>query len=482
MPGEPNQASGVQRRERVRLALKRAWEREARAVFTGWQTCQDEAHALPPPHTVGPRRPGTGDENVKIHIQSSGGGQNPAHGSWGDHQQSGVLLNLHTSQAEIEYLAIHEFGHVLGFYHEEERSDWPSTIPGCPPQTWPPTDPWWPVPTELRWGAPDRNSVMAYCAGMPTALSPNDVTTVQHAYGRHLSGTLLSLPAALCLSGHANAANGENVFGWACDEAYDDQEWHYEVDRQALFIEWPSDPSHKRRCLDLDTTNNQDVQIWDCHYGANQQWQFPRGVIRGYGGLCLTRSASGALTMQTCTADANQLWQVAQGSQEGYVRLQSFTSDLCLTRMGGSGSLAVAQPCVQPRLYLPLLYAAGSALAADSQAVAPTATSALHVQDFLLSNGGKIVNISSPGEQLCLDVHDVWDSQYRSGSGGPAAGQNVQFFNCTQGQFNQQWSYSGTVRNGPRCLELSGGALNNGATAFMARCSGAGSQQWDYDW
>jgi hypothetical protein len=163
LPGELDQTSGAQRREYVRLALKHTWEHEARIIFTGWNTCQNEASATAPPHTLGPRRPGTLDENLKVYITTGGGGQNPGHGSWGDYQKQGIILNLHCgNQACIEYLAIHEFGHALGFYHEEERGDWPTNIPNCPKQTYEnPIPPWWPVPTELRWGAPDRDSVMA---------------------------------------------------------------------------------------------------------------------------------------------------------------------------------------------------------------------------------------------------------------------------------------------------------------------------------
>ncbi len=167
LPAASSSTSGAQRREWVRLALKSSWERYARVLFIGWEECKDEEHAIPPPHTHGPRRPGTGDENIKVTITTSGGGQNPAHGSWGDHQKSGILLNLQESEANTKFLAIHEFGHALGFYHGEERSDWPSTTQ-CPEQwsSLEPNDVWWPQ----RWSS--RTSIPMSRYAVKSAMEP----------------------------------------------------------------------------------------------------------------------------------------------------------------------------------------------------------------------------------------------------------------------------------------------------------------------
>ncbi|MGC9468003.1 MAG: ricin-type beta-trefoil lectin domain protein [Anaerolineae bacterium] len=493
LPGEVDQTSGALRREWARLALKNSWEREARVLFTGWQECQDEANAEPPPYTLGPRRPGTADENIKIYITADSGGQNPGHGSWGDYMQSGVRLNLHCGSREcIEFLTIHEFGHVLGLYHGEERSDWPTDIPGCLPQTHEESWPWWPVPGERLWGAPDRYSIMAYCSNRPTELSSRDVAGIQRAYERHLPGTLLSLPGSLCLSAHADAANGARAFGWECDEALDDQEWHYNIATQALYIQSPTDPSETPRCLDVDTVSGSIVQTWDCLQGSNQQWRFEDVVVRGFGGLCLTRSGMGtsALTMQPCsttytvflplvlrasgggaasTAPASaastsaatgfvtQRWRIEPSEIPGAVRVRTLTGDLCLTQSGGSGSDALAAPC--------------------------TAGTTSDIQDFLLGTGGQIGLISFTHGALCLDVEDVLDRAYTLGDGGPVAGQRVRFIECsTDTQLTQNWSFSGHVVSGGKCLALGGISTQNGAGALVMPCTTAAGQKWDYQW
>jgi len=179
------------------------------------------------------------------------------------------------------------------------------------------------------------------------------------------------------------------------------------------------------------------------------------------------------------------LWRVEQSQITGFVRLRSETGNLCLTLDGGSGSDALATPCSH-RIYLPLVARSAGESRAPGVPVETAAgmapASATAVRDFYLGEGGLIGMPSFIGDSLCLDVQDVWDSDFTSGIGGPVAGQRVQFFKCYDTQLNQKWSFSGHVVSGYKCLGLSGSATTNGAAAVMGRCSTDEQQKWDYHW
>ena len=86
------------------------------------------------------------------------------------------------------------------------------------------------------------------------------------------------------------------------------------------------------------------------------------------------------------------------------------------------------------------------------------------------------------GTQYCLDVHDVWDSQFTTGHGGPEPGQRVQIFECYTSQLNQRWNLTGDMMSVGKCLTMSGDATANGANAQSRRCDDSEEQDWDYYW
>lgn len=103
-------------------------------------------------------------------------------------------------------MAIHEFGHSLGFQHEDERPDYQGGATGsgdCAKQSWPNSNP-------QHYGAYDKDSVMSYC-DPNAALSPGDIASIQRSYGRRLTGSLVS-PQGNCAASHYAVGSGDRVF------------------------------------------------------------------------------------------------------------------------------------------------------------------------------------------------------------------------------------------------------------------------------
>jgi hypothetical protein len=146
----------------------------------------------------------------------------------------------------------------------------------------------------------------------------------------------------------------------------------------------------------------------------------------------------------------------------------------------------MAEPCYGIyEVYLPL--AATKLTRVPVKAVVSAGVTSRHPedsgQDFHLDEGGQIRLPSvDRGTQWCFDVQDVYDSDFRSGLGGPEPGQRVQVFDCLSSQLNQRWNLPGDIVSGGKCLALAGDATNNGAPAIVSTCNDSDVQDWDYYW
>lgn len=166
----------------VKAAISNTWERFSGLRFTGWAACP-----------IGGIGGSASVKHVRIRVRDQDGNNAGANGSartYGmgalssaDDKDPGVNLSFNpdgtADQGRVEYIAVHEFGHVLGFVHEQDTPG--NVVHGVAYCTSPGNE-----PNATSLTAYDPDSVMNYCnkdGNMKGNLTDKDIKGLQAIYG-----------------------------------------------------------------------------------------------------------------------------------------------------------------------------------------------------------------------------------------------------------------------------------------------------------
>jgi len=409
----------------VKRFARETWARAANIRFDGWDTCIGSS--------VGKVRVFIKDT---CNMTCSPGCSCSGIGKRADTSTDMWLWAGDTSP--FESMVIHEFGHALGFLHEQAREDYDPPCASEPE-----------VPGGNTWGtAPgvgDPDSIMA-CEDTPppggrTDLSPWDIVGVQAAYGRKVAGSIVG-PESVCLDIPGGTPHtGETLQTYRCTGG-NNQKWKRDQDFH-LF------GGFTNAYVDVRQDGTDAVQAFTKNVPptGNQQWEFENLELKAIGGKCVDVPLGSYFNGQrphlfSCNGQSNQKWGVTPAGQVFAFGSGGF---FCLDVQGGATT--------------------------DGTPVQLWQCHGGNNQAFTFTAKGEIKFGTK-----CVDVF----------GGAPNDSAQLQLYTCkadsNPSRFNQRFHLRGPIKNSGsgKCLDIPSGNTNDSVPSKVFSCNGGANQTWDY--